>query len=89
MTTNVMRDCPPRPSDDALALMSDIKHACEDLHQQIDALGQSRCYSIAKTKLEEVAMWTVKGIAIEDEKGQAVGRPKAGIHGDGLPADDT
>jgi len=42
--------------------LEDLKTAAEVLESHIDASGQSRFASLAKTKLEESVMWAVKGV---------------------------
>lgn len=74
MTSNVMRNQPPTPSEFGMANISTVKTMAEDLHDFIGRLGPSREFSIAKTKLEEAAMWAVKGIAIQDETVPAASR---------------
>lgn len=46
--------------DAAQTSISEIKIAFEDLWRQVDALGESRETSIAKTHLEDACMWAVK-----------------------------
>lgn len=59
---NVMRHEYKVLSDEEKAAMQAIKDDGLALHDFIDSLGESRELSIAKTKLEEAVMWTVKHI---------------------------
>ncbi|WP_424360260.1 DUF7681 family protein [Methylocystis parvus] len=49
-------------SDEEKAAMVALKDLGAAFLEKIDALGQSREYSIAKTKIEEAVMWAVKGL---------------------------
>lgn len=60
VVNNVMRHEYRVLSDVEKAQMKKIKDDTLTLHQFIDSLGSGRELSIAKTKLEEVTMWTVK-----------------------------
>lgn len=42
--------------------MKVIKDLGEAFIDAVDALGSKREYSLAKTKIEEAVMWTVKGL---------------------------
>lgn len=44
------------------ARVKEVKRLAAALYGVIDSTGPGREQSIAKTKLEEVAMWAVKGI---------------------------
>jgi hypothetical protein len=44
-------------------LVNHIKEMAEDLHDAIDMLPNSRSRNIAKVRLEECVMWTIKAIA--------------------------
>jgi hypothetical protein len=59
---NVMRHGYRVLSDEEKALMQEIKDDGLALWNKIHAIGSSRELAIAKTKLEEVVMWTVKHI---------------------------
>jgi hypothetical protein len=59
---NVMRHQYRVLSDAEKTNMATIKDHGLALHDFISSLGNSRELSIAKTKLEEVVMWTVKHI---------------------------
>lgn len=60
VANNVMRHEYRVLSDQEKASMQKIKDVGLDLHNLIDAIGQSRELSIAKTKTEEAVMWAVK-----------------------------
>ena len=60
VVNNVMRHEYKVLSEMEKAQMQYIKDAGLNLHEFIESLGSSRELSIAKTKLEEVVMWTVK-----------------------------
>ena len=60
VANNVMRHEYRVLSDHEKASMQKIKDVGLDLHNLIDAIGQSRELSIAKTKTEEAVMWAVK-----------------------------
>lgn len=49
-------------SDDMKENMQRIKDIGLQLHEALDAIGESREISIAKTKAEESVMWAVKHI---------------------------
>ena len=49
-------------SDDEKANMQAVKDSGLIFHQIIEAMGNSRELSIAKTKIEEAVMWAVKHI---------------------------
>lgn len=57
---NVMRHEYRVLSDAEKAVMQKIKDDGRALHEFISGLGSSRELSVAKTKLEECVMWTVK-----------------------------
>ena len=59
---NVMRHAYRVLSDEEKAAMQKIKDDGLALHAFLDQLGASRELSIAKTKVEEAVMWTVKHI---------------------------
>jgi len=43
--------------------VNDIKGIAEELHDRIDMLSPSRERDIAKIKLEECVMWTIKAVS--------------------------
>lgn len=49
-------------SDIQKVRVSLIKNKCHELWEFLDGLGESRELSIAKTKLEEACMWSVKHV---------------------------
>lgn len=57
---NVMRHEYRVLTDAEKALMKEVKDAGAALHALIERIGSSRELSIAKTKVEEATMWTVK-----------------------------
>lgn len=59
---NVMRHEYRVLSDGEKFQMRHIKDMGSDFHAYVDALGQSRELSLAKTKIEEAVMWAVKHI---------------------------
>jgi hypothetical protein len=50
-------------NEEELTLANHIKEMAEDLHDVIDMLPSSRARDIAKVRLEECVMWTMKAIA--------------------------
>jgi len=60
VANNVMRHEYRVLSDQEKASMQKIKDVGLDLHNLIDAIGQSRELSIAKMKTEEAVMWAEK-----------------------------
>ncbi len=44
-------------------MVSHIKQLAEDLHDVIDMLPASRARDMARVKLEECVMWTVKAVS--------------------------
>lgn len=62
VVNNVMRHEYKVLSDDEKMYMKHIKDAGLEFHNMLDALGQSRELSLAKTKIEEAVMWAVKHI---------------------------
>lgn len=60
--SNVMRHKYKVLSDEEKVAMETIKDMGLGLHRCLDALGQSRELSLAKTKVEEAVMWGVKHI---------------------------
>lgn len=59
---NVMRHQYRVLNDNEKAQMSAIKDKGLELWTMIEAMGQSRELSVAKTKTEEAVMWAVKHI---------------------------
>lgn len=59
---NVMRHGYRVLSDDEKRIMQEIKDDGLALWEKIEAIGNSRELSIAKTKLEEAVMWTIKHV---------------------------
>jgi predicted RNA-binding protein with EMAP domain len=59
---NVFRHSYRALSQTELADIEDIKDLAAQMWDLIDALGNTREFSVAKTKLEEVVFWAVKGI---------------------------
>lgn len=59
---NVMRHAYRVLTDDEKAAMQKVKDDGLALWNYIDSLGMSRELSVAKTKIEESVMWTVKHI---------------------------
>lgn len=49
-------------NDEERNLVNHIKEMAEDLHNVIDMLPNSRERDLAKVRLEECVMWTVKAI---------------------------
>lgn len=49
-------------NDEERNLVNHIKEMAEDLHDVIDMLPNSRDRDLAKVRLEECVMWTVKAI---------------------------
>lgn len=62
VVNNVMRHAYRVLSDDEKATMQKIKDMGLDFHNAIEAIGQSRELSLAKTKIEEAVMWAVKHV---------------------------
>lgn len=62
VVNNVMRHEYRVLSPEEKTQMQSIKDKGLELFNLIEAVGQSRELSIAKTKLEEVVMWAVKHI---------------------------
>jgi hypothetical protein len=54
-------------SSERTQLIQDIKLACEAVEALLDQV-QSREMSLAKTNLEQAAMWATKAVVLEDEK---------------------
>jgi hypothetical protein len=50
-------------NEEERTLANHIKEMAEDLHDVIDMLPSSRARDIAKVRLEECVMWTMKAIA--------------------------
>jgi ribosomal protein S17 len=48
-------------------LITKVKEKAEELYGDIVSCGESREISIAKTKLEEAVMWTVKHLTRKDD----------------------
>jgi len=59
---NVMRHEYKVLSDNEKMYMKHIKDAGLEFHNMLEAIGQSRELSLAKTKIEEAVMWAVKHI---------------------------
>jgi hypothetical protein len=59
---NVMRHEYKVLNDAEKVQMSHVKDVGLEFHNYIEALGQSRELSLAKTKIEEAVMWAVKHI---------------------------
>lgn len=59
---NVMRHAYRVLTDDEKKHMQDIKDKGLEFFQLLEAIGQSRELSLAKTKIEEAVMWGVKHI---------------------------
>lgn len=49
-------------TDEEKKAMVEIKDLGKSFMDRVDALGSSREYSLAKTKIEEAVMWAVKGL---------------------------
>jgi len=62
VTNNVMRHEYKVLSEQEKSDMKHIKDAGLAIHKFLDASGNSRELSIAKTKIEEAVMWAVKHI---------------------------
>ena len=62
-SNNVMRHAYRVLSDKEKAAIQRVKDDCLTLHDFLGSIGSSREISIAKTKIEEAAMWAVKHIA--------------------------
>ena len=60
VVNNVMRHAYRVLSDEEKVAMQALKDEGLKFWNQIDALGASREISIAKTKLQEAVMWSVK-----------------------------
>lgn len=54
------------PTEEQVALMQEFRDAYEALYAQISTLEPSRGLSLAKTHLEESAMWLNKAITKND-----------------------
>jgi hypothetical protein len=52
-----------RLNDEERQLVNHIKQLAEDLHDVIDMMPASRPRDIARIKLEECVMWSVKAIS--------------------------
>jgi hypothetical protein len=50
-------------NEEERTLVNHIKEMAQDLHDVIDMLPKSRASDIAKDRLEECVMWTMKAIA--------------------------
>lgn len=50
-------------NEEERTLVNHIKEMAQDLHDVIDMLPKSRARDIAKDRLEECVMWTMKAIA--------------------------
>jgi hypothetical protein len=59
---NVMRHEYRILTDEEKHQMSLVKDLGLDLHNVLTNMGDSRCLSVAKTKIEEAVMWAVKHI---------------------------
>ena len=57
---NVMRHEYPTLSDEEKSRMKQVKDLGLQFHNLLTDIGSSREISLAKTKLEEVVMWSVK-----------------------------
>jgi len=56
-----------KPNEDQIERISKIRKIMKEHYEMIDKLvAESRCKSIARTKLEESGMWFVKGIVLEE-----------------------
>lgn len=62
MGTPVMRQQYRELSDSDKALTATVKFAGGEFYKILDALGNSRELSLAKTKIEEAVMWATKHI---------------------------
>lgn len=60
--SDVMRKVPLKLTETQIEDIDYVKDLGEQLHDAIEELGDSREASIAKTRLEEAVMWTVKAI---------------------------
>jgi hypothetical protein len=49
-------------NEEERTLVNHIKEMAEDLHDVIDMLPKSRSRDLAKVRLEECVMWTMKAI---------------------------
>jgi len=61
---NVMRHAYRVLSEEEKKAMQEVKDLGLTLHEKIASLGASRELSIAKTKVEEAVMWTVKHLTL-------------------------
>ena len=59
---NVFRPTYRKLNEKEEELMSEIKNQAQALYTRIDQTPASREQSIAKTKLEEAVMWSIKGL---------------------------
>ena len=59
---NVMRHQYRVLSDEEKSQMQAIKDQGREIHEFVESVGSSRELSLAKTKIEEAVMWTVKHI---------------------------
>lgn len=57
-----------KPSAAALEVITELREAFSELSEFIQRMDNSREKSIALTKLEEAAMWAIKGVVINDPK---------------------
>lgn len=62
MHDNAFRPQYRQLDDKEIALVSDIKSTAGVLYEVIKAVKDQRAQALAKTKLEEVVMWAVKGV---------------------------
>lgn len=56
-----------RPNEKQVQQITDVREGCKALHTVLLSLPPSRERSLAITKLEEVSMWSNKGIIMADE----------------------
>ena len=62
LSPDVMNKEPKKLSEQQVKNISLIKNIGNGFHEMLELLPKSREISLAKTKLEEVVMWAVKGI---------------------------
>jgi hypothetical protein len=67
MSKTAMRQVYRPLSDTEKADIEAVKDSAQAFYDRVDAIGQSREMSLAKTRIEEACMWAVKHISAEKE----------------------
>lgn len=57
-----------RPTPEQVEKINELREGCKTLYELIDTLPNSRCKTLAITKLEEVSMWVNKAIVFEESE---------------------